>query len=284
MLASERQTGGPSVRMSPNTAPVFAWLRTRELLDARGYAMAPLRQRVIDRMSTLRCPSVEAYVGVLASDATERAQLLAELLESRSAFGTDAGIWRAVTSNLAASSMSRAALRGRFHAWSVGCATGEEAFTLAMMFAEAYGLDRVGRHVEIVATDIDSRALEIATAATYEPASVASLPTATVTQYFDAVNGAFVVKEELRRAVRFVRHDLLRDETLKEKHLIVCRELAPAFSVAGRRRATRRLVRALSAGGLLVFGRGEWPEVGAHLETIDPVRGIYRRADDGGMK
>lgn len=270
------------VRSSPNTAAIFDWLRTRELLDPRGYAIAPLRQRVIDRMSTVACGSIEEYMDKLASDPDEQTELLAELLGSRSAFGTDAGIWRAVAVELASSRSARSALRRRFNAWSVGCATGEEAFTLAMMFAEALGIEALGRHVEIVATDIDARALEVARAAAYGAASVAPLPPSTITDYFDARDGAFVVKEGLRRVVRFERHDVLRDEPLGGKHLVVCRELAGTFSLPGRRRVTRRLVRALSTGGLLVFGRGEWPEVGAELEAVDAARGIYRRATDGG--
>lgn len=244
--------------------------------------MSPLRQRVIHRMGMVGARSAEEYIARLAADDDERALLLAELLESRSAFGTDAGIWRTVAAQLAASRACRAALRARFHAWSVGCATGEEAFTLAMMFAEAFGLEALGRHVDIVGTDIDESALALANAASYDAASIAPLPPSTVKDYFDVRDDAFVVNEQLRRVVRFVRHDLLRETPVGHMHLVVCRDLAGSLSVAGRRRATRRLVRALATGGLLVFGRGEWPEVGAHLETVDPIRGIYRKATDGG--
>lgn len=230
-------------------------------------------------MGALRCTSVDEYIDTLGRVPGEAAELLTELLGSRSAFGADPGTWRAIAAQLASSSASRAALRSRFHAWSVGCATGEEAFTLAMMFAAAFGLEALGRHVDILATDIDGRALERARAATYDRASVATLPPSTLSEFFDERGGAFIVKEELRRVVRFERHDVLRDVASSDKHLVLCQDVVSALSVPGRRRATRRLVGALANGGLLVFGRGEWPEVGTHLETIDPVRGIYRKME-----
>jgi two-component system CheB/CheR fusion protein len=275
MLASHQHDKSAS-----STAPIFGWLRSHALLDVRGYAIAPLRRRLLDRMVMLNVSSANDYVARLERDADERVALVAELLGSRSAFGTDAGTLRALAAHLASSRTSRSALRGRFCAWSAGCATGEEPYTLAMIFAEALGLDALGRHVDILATDIDPRAIEIGTAAVYDATSLSRLPPATVSAYFDDRDGRYVIKDQLR-VVRFLRHDLLRDEAPRKMDLVVCRDLAPFFSAAGRRRATRSLVRALRPGALLVLGRGEWPELGSRLETLDAVRGIYRRVDDG---
>lgn len=243
--------------------------------------MALLRSRALDRMTSQNVMSVDEYVSKLESDRNECVALLEALLKSRSVFGTDAGCWRALTAHLATSRALRSALRARFRVWSVGCATGEEAFTIAMILAEAFEPDAVDRHVEILGTDIDRHALDLACAATYDAASVAALPRATVAKYFDESDGHFAVKEPLRRIVRFERHDMVHDSPPSDMHVVVCRDVARGLSVAGRRRATRQLVRALRPDGLLVLGRGEWPEVETELETVDALRGIYKRVDDG---
>lgn len=150
-----------------------------------------------------------------------------------------------------------------------------------MMLAEAFELDRVERHVEILATDIDQHALTIGCAATYDRDAVARLPHGAVSKYFDERDGRFSVKEPLRRVVRFELHDVLCGAPRRGMHLVICRGLAGALSAVGRRRVSRQLVRALEAGGLLVLGRGEWPEIATELETVDAVRGIYRRIPSG---
>jgi two-component system CheB/CheR fusion protein len=239
-------------------------------------------------MTSRKVTSVGEYLATLESDGEERVALLSELLGSRSAFGEDAGCWRVVTAHLVGSRALRSALRTKFRVWSAGCATGEEAFTVAMILAEAFELDVVERYVEIVATDVDPYALAIASAATYDRASVARLPRPTVAKYFDENDRGFTIKEPLRRLVRFERHDLLHDAPPTDRHLVVCRDVAGTLSAAGRRRATRQLVRALPPSGLLVLGRGEWPEIEieieTELETVDAVRGIYRRVADGGER
>jgi two-component system, chemotaxis family, CheB/CheR fusion protein len=265
------QSGG--TRPTSNTNTLFEWLRERDIFDARGYAMSALRSRALDRMTVHNVASVDDYVSKLESDIDERAELLAQLLGSTSPFGLDAGVWRALANHLAGSAALLSASHRKFRVWSVGCGTGADPYTVAMILAEAFDLEGLDDLVEIVATDIDSTALATATAATYDAASIARLPRATIAKYFDEVDGRYVVTEALSRAVRFMRRDLLSDDPPTGMHLVVCRGLIGAFSGSGRRRATSQLLRALEPDGLLVLGRGEWrkAESERQLETVDTV-------------
>ncbi|MFM8003718.1 MAG: CheR family methyltransferase, partial [Dolichospermum sp.] len=95
--------------------------------------------------------------------------------------------------------------------WSAGCASGEEAYTLAIIFAEILGIEDFRQRVKIYATDIDEEALNQARQANYSGKNIHSVPLELRNKYFDLNNKNYIVHQDLRRAVIFGRHDLLQD-------------------------------------------------------------------------
>ena len=146
---------------------------------------------------------------------------------------------------------------GRVRAWVAGCSTGEEAYTLAMLLLAGAGAERV----DILATDINSRALETARGAVYDPHSVRHTAPLWLSRYFEPLpDGRLAVREPVRTLVRFGRANLI-DPTLARRvaaaDLILCRNVLMYFDAEHRRAALANLYAALRSGGLLILGHSE---------------------------
>jgi chemotaxis methyl-accepting protein methylase len=172
--------------------------------------------------------------------------------------------------------------RERIQVWSAGCASGEEPYSLGALFhrhaRERQELERL-RSVEIVATDIDARILEIARHATYDEAAFGDTPTDLRAAYFSPGAPATVVPE-VRALVTFGRHDLLSHPAPRPAFdLIVCRNVIIYFDRESQERLFERFASALAPGGFLVLGKVETllGPARAVLESVDPRARIFRR-------
>jgi two-component system CheB/CheR fusion protein len=153
--------------------------------------------------------------------------------------------------------------------WSAGCATGEEAYTLAMVFAEALGVDGVNDSVKIYATDADDEALTKARAAVYSQQEVADVPAPLLEKYFDAGDGQYAFRKELRRQIIFGRHDLIQDAPISRVDLLVCRNTLMYFNAETQARILQRFQFALNDHGILFLGRAE--TLMTHTSTFAPI-------------
>src|SRR4029077_20965278 len=104
--------------------------------------------------------------------------------------------------------------------WSAGCATGEEAYTLAILLAEHVGLDAFRDRVKIYATDVDEEALTKARHGVYSEAAVAAVPDKLRKKYFDHTDGSYAFRKDLRRQIIFGRHDLINDAPISRVDLL----------------------------------------------------------------
>jgi two-component system CheB/CheR fusion protein len=140
------------------------------------------------------------------------------------AFFRDAAPWNVLRSDLIPALLEGRGPDGPIRAWSAGCASGEESYTVAMLFAEALGADAFARRFRIYATDVDDEALRDARAAVYSRARVEQVPAELVSRYFDQRGDSFALCPALRRAVIFGRHDLVQDPPISRVSLLICRK------------------------------------------------------------
>lgn len=141
--------------------------------------------------------------------------------------------------------------------WSAGCASGEEAYTLALVFSEAMGYDSFGEHVKIYCTDVDQDALNEARLATHTPQQLSEVPAPLVEKYLDQAAGHYVFKKEMRPLVIFGRHDLTRETPISRIDLLVCRNTSMYFNVETQSRILARINYALNGPGFLFLGNAE---------------------------
>jgi two-component system CheB/CheR fusion protein len=149
--------------------------------------------------------------------------------------------------------------------WSAGCATGEEAYSLAMIFAEQVGDENFAERVKIYATDIDASALSDARHGIFTAESVEGVPTDLRGRYFEPADGRFVFSSDLRRAVIFGRNDLLVDPPISRLDLLSTRNTLMYFNAASQRQILLNFHFALLPTGYLFLGRSEALLTTSHL-------------------
>ena len=275
---------------------------TQQISRARGFSCEAykdkcLRRRIAVRMRARGVHTFEDYRRLLDQDAKEYDLLLDALTINVTKFYRNAETWDALAATHLPALWQAAA--GRVRAWSAGCASGEEPYTVAVVLAEAAraaggagsaaaGAPLAGARVD--ATDVDRASLEKTRAAAWPESAFTEMPPALVRRYFgDAAPGPAPSASsrplrraipELQRLIRVLQHDLVRDAPPDPPyHLIVCRNVVIYFDRSTQERLFARFTDALQPGGLLLLGKVE-TLLGAareRLELLDPRERIYRR-------
>lgn len=165
-------------------------------------------------------------------------------------------------------------------AWSAGCASGEEPYTLRMVWEE---LLPPGARLTVTATDIDDASLSRARAGLYEASSLREVPPEVAARRFRPEGDRFRISEGIRGGVSFLRHDLQHDDPPGTFDLVLCRNAAfTYFDRPARLRAAERIASALSPGGFLMIGRTETLPPGSErwLAPFLPKAGIHARREE----
>ena len=252
---------------------------TRYLTELGAGAMALYKgpcfeRRLATRLRVRNC-TIADYLSILEREPPERERLLSALAVGVTSFFRNPSAWRRLRDLLA----SRADGAGQFRAWSAGCATGQEAYSVAMLLAslESAGVTAV-TGFEVVGSDLDARSLEVAKRAVYPRGAAAE-----IAAVLDESQGAitadrFEVDPAIARRVKFERADLTDSTRVATADLVVCRNVLIYFGEVGQSRLLDGLIRALRPGGLLMLGKAELAarELGL-IEPVDSRERIYRR-------
>jgi two-component system, chemotaxis family, CheB/CheR fusion protein len=237
--------------------------------DFTGYKRTTLQRRVEKRMAALGLDSYARYLELLEADTAEFTQLFNTLLINVTRFFRDESPWRFLADDVLPGLLARREDGAPFRVWSAGCASGEEAYTLAILLAEALGPDRFRERVKIYATDVDEEALATARSATYADSQVEDVPTALLEKYFERTEGRYVFTRDLRRNVIFGRNDLVQDAPISRIDVLVCRNTLMYFNAPTQSEILGRFHYALSDSGVLFLGRAE--TLLTHTNAFAPV-------------
>jgi two-component system CheB/CheR fusion protein len=256
----------------------------RYLLDARGfdfhgYKPASLARRIRKRMESVKVDGFAAYQDFLESHPNEFATLFNTILINVTGFFRDPAAWEVVRSRAIPEILDHKSGTEMIRAWSAACATGEEAYTLAILLAEELGPGSFRERVKIYATDVDEEALDAARYGAYSARSLEAVPPELVEKYFERADGLFFLRKDLRRSVIFGRHDLINDAPISRIDLLTCRNTLMYFNSETQARVLARLHFALNDGGFLLLGRAE--TLMAHGHTLVPVdlkRRLFRKS------
>jgi chemotaxis methyl-accepting protein methylase len=248
-------------------------------LDA--YKPKCLKRRIAVRMRACGVHTYADYLATLQQNPPELERLVDVLTINVTRFFRNPETWSRIEDLVLPGLLEPG---GRIRVWSAGCASGEEAYTLAMILAAA--LEREGRpealdRVAIDATDIDRESLERAQAARYPEATLEDAPPGLIARYGRReADGTIAVVEPVRRLVRVRRHDLTREPPPQPPYqLIVCRNVIIYFDRTTQERLMTVFHDALAPGGILVLGKVEtiFGPTRSRLELIEPRERIYRR-------
>ena len=258
---------------------LLRFLRDSRGFDFTGYKRASLMRRVRHRMGQAGYETFEQYLDILQASSDEFSALFNTILINVTAFFRDSDAWEYIAADVIPRILADRGPDDLIRVWSAGCASGQEAYTLAMLLAEALGPDSFRQRVKIYATDVDEDALTEARAANYDIKAVESVPADLLKRYFDKVNGRYVFHKDLRRAVIFGRNDLVKDAPISRVDLLVCRNTLMYMNAETQRGVLRRLHFALANQGTLFLGHAEM--LLSHSDRFTPLHlknRIFRKA------
>ncbi|MGZ4552397.1 MAG: CheR family methyltransferase [Mycobacteriaceae bacterium] len=235
---------------------LLEYLRRSRGFDFSSYKRSTLSRRVAKRMYEVGVDGYADYLDYLEVHSDEFGQLFNTILINVTAFFRDDRPWAFLRDEVVPRILknNRADM---IRVWSAGCSSGEEAYSLAMVFAEALGEAPFRSRLKIYATDIDDEALAQARQGLYSIRSIQQVPPEYRDRYFDAVAIGHVFRADLRRSIIFGRHDLTRDAPISRLDLLVCRNTLMYFNAEAQKGIIRRLHFAMAPTGFLFLGRAE---------------------------
>jgi two-component system CheB/CheR fusion protein len=236
---------------------LLEYLKQTRGFDFTGYKRSSLRRRVGKRMQSLPLERYGDYVDYLEVHPDEFVTLFNTILINVTAFFRDAPAWEFLRAEVIPALLAEKKPHDPIRIWSAGCSSGEEAYTLAIVFAEALGFEDFHQCVKIYATDADEEALVQARHASYSARDLQPVPAELCHKYFEQARTRFVFRPDLRRAVIFGRHDLIRDAPISHLDLLVCRNTLMYFNAEAQTRILTRFHFALNDAGRIFLGKAE---------------------------
>jgi chemotaxis protein methyltransferase CheR len=249
-------------------------------IDFSHYHQDLLRRRVAVRIRTLGLPSYSDYLRLLLSTPTEYDRLLEVLCINVSEFLRDPVVWTQVRKLFEASIRHKKSIREKsFKVWSAGCACGEEPHTIGILLREILGAELSGFSVEIVATDVDSKAMETAKKGEYEKKSVKNLDKALIDKYFVCSGGMCQANDQIRDMIEVKYLDLTTNDLVKDCDFVFCRNVFIYFDRSLQEQLLMKFYNGLKPAGYLTMGKSE-TLIREAIQIFDPVdveNRIYRR-------
>ena len=248
-------------------------------ISFRDYKRRTLVRRVERRQGIRQVDSLREYVAMLRRDPAEVVALADDLMLSVTRFFRDTESFDALRREAIIPLLAERKPGRPLRIWVAGCATGEEAYSIAMTIAECASSAIDPSWVRILASDIDERALEIARAGRYPSGIAADVGAARLARFFAADGDGYVVCKELRDVVVFARQNLLGDPPFSQLDLVTCRNVLIYAEAEAQKRAVATFHFALNPGGMLFLGSAETTSAAEGLfEPVSAKHRLFRRA------
>ena len=254
---------------------VLTLLRVRTGHDFSNYKTATIQRRVLRRMNLHNVSTLESYARLIRQEPDEAVALMKELLISVTNFFRDSHAWMTLEQRVIPRLFLNKSAQDQVRVWVPGCATGEEAYSIAMLLAEYTGsIDRPS--VQVFATDLDQAALATAREGAYTAAEIADVSEERLNRFFQKENEGYRVRRELRELVLFAHHNVIKDPPFSHLDLISCRNVLIYLNRAIQERVVETFHFALRPAGYLFLGTSEVPEATSDLFLrIDGAAHLY---------
>ncbi|MBR0551766.1 chemotaxis protein CheB [Stakelama marina] len=247
--------------------------------DFSGYKRSTLVRRIERRMNVLNIETGRAYLSRVKTDEAECHALLRDLLINVTRFFRDAEAFEVLRKEVIEKLVDDAPKGRELRIWVPGCSSGEEAYSIAMLFAEAVRQSEKSINVQVFATDIDERMLDIARGGTYPSAALGDIPYALRERYTTPHTDRFTIATAIRDMVRFSNHSVVKDPPFSRVDLVSCRNLLIYFGDKLQQSVLPLLHYAIRPEGFLFLGPSE--SVGRFESLFPPVdqqSRIFQRA------
>src|SRR3954471_2692138 len=246
-----------SAPQDPAFEALLEFIKRTRGVDFTGYKRTSLERRFRRRMEVVACESYGDYLDYLEVNPQEFEQLFETLLINVTEFFRDPAAWEHLRDEVLPKLLADKTGDGPVRVWSAGCASGQEAYTCAIVLAELMGLEAYRERVKIYATDIDEDALSQGRLAVYPAKELESVPPELREKYFERADQRIAFRKDLRRTVIFGRNNLVQDAPISRLDLLVCRNTLMYFNAETQARVLRHFHFALHEPGVLMLGKSE---------------------------
>ncbi len=269
----------------PELENLLDYIKRTRGFDFSGYKRTSLSRRILKRIQTVNVDNYSSYLDYLEVHPDEFVELFNTILINVTAFFREPQAWDYIAHEIIPRIINSRDARTPIRIWSAGCASGEETYTVAMLLAEALGMEQCSERVKVFATDVDEEALNYARHASYSPREVQVIPSDLLEKYFEQINGRYIVQKELRRCIIFGRHDLVQDAPISRINLLVCRNTLMYFNTETQAKILDRFHFALDDRGFLFLGKAEMLFTRNHSFTpVDLRRRVFTKTPNGNLR
>jgi two-component system CheB/CheR fusion protein len=259
-------------------------LREEYAIDFSHYKASTVVRRIERRLALNRSLDIEMYVEQLRGDPRELSSLYEDLLIGVTRFFRDDDAFATIEQRVIPELLDRVPPEEQIRVWVPGCATGQEAYSIAILLHEALSLRRRPINVKILATDVHKASLEIASAGIYSEEQVAGISHDRLERFFTLKPNGYQISQTLRESIVFAPHNLIRDAPFTKLDLITCRNLLIYFQPHAQKTVLTLFHFALKPGGVLFLGSSESPGgLLDEFDTIDEHAKVYRKRRDIGL-
>jgi two-component system CheB/CheR fusion protein len=259
---------------------IIELLRIKTPHDFSLYKTGTLRRRIERRMGMagLEAAQLAQYLDLLRADATELEQLGNDLLINVTRFFRDTQVFETLANGVVSDIVRSCAPNRPIRIWIAGCSTGEETYSIAMLFQEEMARSGVRARLQMLSSDVDPEAVATAREGLYPLTIEADVSEERLERFFSKDIEGYRVKADLRSSVAFTVHDLLSDPPFSRIDLISCRNLLIYLQPEAQTKIFGLLHFALREGGVLLLGQSE--TVGHNVgrfAVIDKAARLFRR-------
>lgn len=265
---------------NPDVLRAFlAQLRVRSHIDFRQYKTPTIVRRLSRLMAASGCKTLGDYLRYLNANPEAYQRLVSSFLIKVTGFFRDPALFRQLREQLLPEVVAQARKHGsELRIWSAGCATGEEAYSVAILLAEILGEELDDLPIRIFATDLDSDAIVFARRGLYPSSAFTSMPEELITKYFTRVDDAYQIKKRIRNLTVFGEYDLGQRAPFPRIDMILCRNVLIYFTKELQQRTLQLFAFSLRVGGFLVLGKAETTNPLPQFFTpVHPMLKIFRR-------
>ena len=248
---------------------ILVHLRTVTGHDFTQYKKTTIARRIERRMQVLQIASESDYSSLLQRSAVECQLLFNELLINVTQFFRDPEAFEVMRVDILEPMLTGGADNDEFRVWVAGCATGEEAYSVAILLHELLHSHGSLRKVQLFATDLDAEAINIARAGLYPATITHDMSPERLNRYFTAVEGGFRVKKEIREMIVFAVQNVIKDPPFTRLDLLCCRNLMIYLGAALQNRLIPTFHYSLKPGGVLFLSPSE--SVGSYATLFTPL-------------
>ena len=272
----------PALPVNPLQS-IFSLLRQQTRHDFSVYKPSTLHRRIERRMAIHGITTLALYAEFMQQNTQEIDLLFKELLIGVTSFFRDTAVWQQLADFTLPELLARQTTERKLRAWVVGCSTGEEAYSLAILFIEV--VQRLSLHhdytLQIFATDLNPDAIATARRGLYPTSISADVSAERLACFFSAHDKYYRINKNIRDMVLFAQHDVVLDPPFTKLNLLSCRNLMIYFDAALQRRLLPLFHYSLRPGGVLLLGSSE--TIGRFKQLFTPIESrlrLYLRQDN----